>query len=174
MKKIVIGGGQGSGKTSVLNELKKEFYCINEATSYLIGKGYVPEEHTFLEFQNEITKKQKELENSANTELVFLDRCLIDTILYLEEEKLEVPEELLQDIKNANYTQVFFLEMLPEKYWVMPAHKQPRVTDYEKGTKRTKQLLRIYNRFYIPIKLIPVMSLEARVEIIKKATTKID
>ncbi len=168
MEKIIIGGGQGSGKTSIITELKKEFCCIEEATSYLIEKGFLPEEHSFIEFQNQVVKKQKEMEQKTNSKIVFLDRCLIDTILYLEEEKLEVPEELLQDIKNANYSQVLFLEELPKKYWAMPAHKKPRITTYAKGIERTKKLLKIYEKFGIKITKIPVAPIEERIEMIKK------
>ena len=172
MKKIIIAGGQGSGKTTVLHELKKEFYCIEEAASYLIDSGYVPKEHSFEEFQNAIIKKQKEMESKANFEIIFLDRCMIDTILYLNEEGQEVPSELLEDIKNANYTEVLFLEMLPEKYWAMPAHKKPRITTYEKGIARTKKLFEIYHNFDIPITKIPVLPIDERVKLIKEIVKK--
>ena len=172
MKKIVIGGGQGSGKTTVLNGLKKDFTCIEESTSYLIESGYVPEEHSFMDFQNKVVVKQKEMEGSVSEKIVFLDRCLIDTILYLEEEELDVPEELLQDIKNANYAQVFFLEALPKKYWPMPAHKKPRLTSYENGIERSKKLLSIYQRFDIPLTTIPVLEISKRVKFIKNEINK--
>jgi len=174
MEKIVIGGGQCSGKTTILNELRKEFCCVNEATSYLIDNGFIPEEHSFEEFQNKVIEKQKELESFACEKIVFLDRCLIDTILYLEEENQEIPKKLIEDIKNANYTHIFFLEMLPEKYWGVPAHKKPRVTTYKKGKERTKKLLKIYQRFDIPINQIPVAPLEKRIILIKETMDKFE
>ncbi|MBT4870056.1 MAG: ATP-binding protein [Candidatus Diapherotrites archaeon] len=174
MKKIVIAGGQGSGKTTVIDKLKKDFCCIHEATSYLIDSGYVPEDHSFEEFQNEVITKQKEMENSVDEKIVFLDRCLIDTILYLEEEEKEESDELLLDIKNANYNQVFFLDALPEKYWPMPAHKKPRITTYQKGIERTKKLFEIYDRFNIPIKKIPAVSLDERIKLIKEIINKLE
>ena len=174
MKKIILAGGQGSGKTTILNELKKEFYCIEEATSYLIDDGFTPEEHSFEEFQNAVIKKQKEMEQKAHGKIVFLDRCMIDTILYLNEEGRDVPSELLEDIKNANYTYVFFLEVLQEKYWAMPAHKKPRITTYKKGVARTKKLLDIYLSFDIPLKKIPVLPIEERIKIIKETINDLE
>ena len=172
MKKIVISGGQGSGKTTVLNELKKDFICIEESTSYLIESGYVPEEHSFMDFQNKVVAKQKEMEDTNTNNLVFLDRCLIDTILYLEEEGEEVSKELLQNISDAKYSQVFFLEALPKKYWPLPAHKKPRLTSYEKGIERSKKLLSIYQRFDIPLTIIPVLEINERINFIKKEIGK--
>jgi predicted ATPase len=168
VEKIIIGGGQGSGKTSIIHELKKEFCCIEEAASYLIKSGFLPEEHSFLEFQNQVVAKQKEMEQTANSKIVFLDRSLIDTLLYLKEEGLTPTPELLNDIKKANYSQVLFLEGLPEKYWAMPAHKKPRITNYTKGIERTKRLLEIYEQFGIKIKKIPVAPIEERIKMIKK------
>jgi predicted ATPase len=168
VEKIIIGGGQGSGKTSIIHELKKEFCCIEEASSYLIKSGFVPKEHSFLEFQNQVVLKQKEMEQKVNSKIVFLDRSLIDTILYLEEEGLTPTPELLNDITNANYSQVLFLEGLPEKYWNMPAHKKLRITTYAKGIERTKRLLEIYKRFGIKITTIPIAPIEKRIKMIKK------
>ena len=173
MEKIVIGGGQGSGKTTMLNELKKEFACIEEPTSYLIENGYVPEEHSFMKFQNKVVAKQKEMEKTNTSDLVFLDRCLIDTILYLEEEGEIVSKELLQDIADAKYSRVFFLEALPKKYWPMPAHKKPRLTSYEKGIDRSKKLLLIYQRFDIPLTIIPVLEINDRINFIKNEINKL-
>ena len=43
-KRIVLAGGPGTGKTSVINELKKEkFYCLKEAAREIFNEFKFPQ-----------------------------------------------------------------------------------------------------------------------------------
>ena len=106
LKKIVVTGGPGGGKTSsksaILEAVLKAGYIpifIGETATEVKSSGLDPVAGVLsvLEFQIFISKLQilkeelylEELENSDKKFVVFLDRCMIDSKAFLSEEEWE-------------------------------------------------------------------------------------
>lgn len=95
-KKIVITGGPGSGKTSVINELKKQnYHCFDEVSRgyIMLGKengieNYFKEDPlNFSKFlwqgrQNQY-RESEDVEINSKNNWLFFDRGLPDVIAYL-------------------------------------------------------------------------------------------
>lgn len=117
-KKIVIVGGPGSGKTSIINELKKRKYlCCDEISRQITieaqKKGI---DQLFLtnpiEFSDKVLKgriKQFEKAEELDTNLVFLDRGIPDVIAYLDYSDKDYPDYFETAAKNHKYDFVFIL-----------------------------------------------------------------
>ena len=168
--KIIITGAQCSGKSSLIRELAKEFECLNETALEIFRDNdkLVLDKNNFKEFNGKLTKRQIQKETDANNKIVFLDRSLIDQLLFCNEYKIITPNSTYENIKSAKYTIVFFLQMLAKELWNKTESDKPRHNTYEEGARRGERLLEIYKQFDIPIIVIPVRSVKERAEMIKK------
>jgi len=99
MKKIVLSGGPGTGKSTLFELLKTAYptaYFIDEAAEKVIKqelakqsaqRAYEPKipSTNYKEFAQLLTKQELKDETSIpnGTELVFMDRCLIDNVGFL-------------------------------------------------------------------------------------------
>lgn len=116
--KHVITGGPSTGKTTLINALKREGYkIIEEAATCIITadlkKGSEnPNTHPDT-FQVRVTEKQIENELVLNSEdEAFLDRGIIDGIAYSNFYKDPIPKILTDYIKEEKnkYANVFLLD----------------------------------------------------------------
>ena len=121
MKIFVIAGGPGTGKTSVINKLSKEFKIILESAREVGEKdirfrGKSVKETNQQDFQNaifEFDKKQiDKIDKDAGDEIIFADRGLGDTIAYCKLQNLKVPFWADNYAKNFRYSGVFVLDLL--------------------------------------------------------------
>jgi len=156
---FVISGAPGTGKTSVIDELRKQgFYTIKEAARE-IGKDYNIQklQEAIFEFQ------KKELEQAKQYNLAFSDRGFGDTLAYSRFYNVEIPESVLEYVKKARYSGIFLMDLLDK---------------YEKDTFREetpeqqkiihKLIAETYYDLGYKIIRVPLMSVGERVEFIKK------
>ena len=169
--KIVITGGPGTGKTSIIKSLKKKGFNIYPEVSREIINEYrkLGHKQLFLSdpikfskilMEKRIVQYQNSIEN--NNKFYFFDRGIPDILAYLNFKKVKFNSSLLTEIKNYSYDLVFFCEP-----W-----KQIFVNDPERYEKYSELLLIneelkkiYYDLDYKPIKL-PENSVEERVNYI--------
>jgi predicted ATPase len=122
VKKFVITGGPGFGKTSVVQELKcRGFHTLSECARKVIvaesekGSNHLPWGDVEA-FQRKVFDMQLESEGKIPKEwdFVFLDRGCIDGLAYFELNGLEIPKDLVEKAKKVKYDLVFSLGMLPD------------------------------------------------------------
>lgn len=107
IKKVVLTGGPGSGKTTVIESIKKNFgdrykvIVIDETASYLINMGIRPfgeDAVPMLDFQELVLKmqlaKEEVIERSTDFMpekdiLIVLDRGLLDNCAYISREEFQ-------------------------------------------------------------------------------------
>ena len=142
-EKVVITGGPGTGKSTIIEHLKSMgFYCMPEISREIILEAReLGIEQLFLEdpilFSEKLLKKREKqfytAEKSQN-EVVFFDRGIHDVVAYLDFLKVNYNDPFLQSAKKHQYTCIFLL----------PPWKQIYITDNERY-ESFEQALRIYD-----------------------------
>jgi len=119
MKKYILTGGPGSGKSSIILELERlGMATIREAAEDVIKLQQAhgnPEPWTDQDFQTQIYKLQVQRERNIleRNYPIFLDRGTIDGLAYAEFRNEDPPIGLRQDLINRNYNnKVFLIENL--------------------------------------------------------------
>jgi len=114
-RKLVLTGGPGVGKTSLIELLEKIGQeVVPEAAREIITEQEQTEDpilpwRDFVAFQRLVTDSQKQAEDGIQTGLAFLDRGFIDQLGYFAEQGLPPSHDLYQLIREAGYTGVFLL-----------------------------------------------------------------
>lgn len=169
MKIYVISGGPSTGKTSVINELGKEFKILKEAARELGDKdsrfkGKSVKGLNMEKFQNaifEFQKKQLE-ELKGKNEIVFSDRGLGDTLAYYKINKLKIPEGVIEYAKEFRCAGIFILE--PLNFYEKDDFRQENREEQE---RIHNLIIKTYEELgYKPI-IVPFMGVEKRVSFIK-------
>lgn len=119
-KKIVLTGGPGVGKTSVLHyftglgyDVREEVFTRHFSEAHLRGDF----NDAFLESKElleNLIQSQKDLEaQKANGQFVFLDRCRVDILGFCKNIGINPPPGHLEWLTNNEYDLVFILDPLP-------------------------------------------------------------
>tara|TARA_Y100001935_G_C17307082_1_gene513022 strand:+ start:1250 stop:1792 length:543 start_codon:yes stop_codon:yes gene_type:complete len=169
-KRIVLAGGPSTGKTSVLNELKKFGYmCFDEAARDILLQ-YSSEGSSFkldpIKISNEILIKRdydfnKALNVSCKNDIVFFDRGVHEITAYLRSiaKSTSYWEELP---KNYKYDMVFIFPSWKDIY----IKDNSRIEDYEDAMKISPLIYQIYDESSILIVEVPNTSINKRVDFI--------
>jgi predicted ATPase len=156
--KVVITGGPCSGKSTLINELKKRGYnCMDEVARRVIEerKSYEPTKSEWDIRQRMILERQVEGESQLESDLAFLDRGLIDNYAYFIHRDGKVPENI--DFRR-DYGSIFVLDRLPFK------NDGLRAEDDKEAGRVHDLLIGAYRTFgYDPIR-VPVSSVEERAD----------
>jgi len=174
MEKYILTGGPGTGKTTIVHELRKR----GEITLSEVAREIIVEEQQkeqgilpwtdLARFQELVVERQTKLEEKIKIyrpARIFQDRSLVDGIAYAEEGKVKFPDNLHQLIGQAGYTKVFYLEQLP-----FYNQDQERKEDQELALRIHEQLYQVYDRLGFDIVTVPVCSIEERVQFVLKET----
>ena len=121
-KKYALTGGPGTGKSTILAELRRKgVYTMKEVAEYIIERELKKEKGTLPwtdreKFQEKLLETQLEWEEEIpkDIEISFQDRGIADGIAYYRIDGLQPPQKLLEAAKEANYAGVFLLEPLRE------------------------------------------------------------
>jgi len=169
IKKCIITGGPGTGKTTLIQELKRRQYQVVEEIATIIIKRELEagREHPTIDrdkFEQEIMNEQLSAELSLNSRKIsFLDRGVVDGLIYYELDGLEVPQALVDHANTAHYDAVFFLDYL-EFYEQTEVRTEP----FDVAMKNHKLLKRTYEDFGYADKIIdvPALEIEKRVDFV--------
>ena len=169
-KRIVLAGGPSTGKTSVLNELKKlGFVCYDEAARDILS-DYSSKGSSFkldpIKISREILSKRDNDYNDASrisckNDIIFYDRGVHEITAYLRfiNQSNDYWEELL---KNYKYDLVFIFPSWKEIY----TKDDNRIEEYEEAMKISPFIYQIYDESSILSIEVPNISVKERVEFI--------
>ncbi len=164
----VLTGGPCSGKTTVLEALKKKGYTIfYEAARIFIdqelkkGNSLKKIRRDELVFQKKILRMKVKIEKALpKDEILFLERGIPDSFAYFKICGVEEDKELEKALKKSNYKKVFLLELLDYK------KDYARTENKRTAFKLEKALKESYQRLNIPVVKVPTMPLNKRVKYI--------
>lgn len=168
-QRVIITGGPGTGKTTLLHSLKeKGFPCHTEVSRAVIKQQLelntrlVPWDDLsgFSHIVNQGQKKQFDevIEGKCN----FYDRGIPDVLAYLRKEHIH-EEELEQSAKdNLYHSTVFLTPPWPDIY----AQDEERREDLESMMAIHNALIQVYESLGYQVKEVPKMSIEERVNFV--------
>lgn len=171
MKRIVITGGPGSGKTSLINYLEKEGYPVMHEISRDVILEAQKEGIDQLFLENPILFSEKLLEGrlkqfhdgkNCDTPILFYDRGMPDVTAYMDFVNTHYPENFIKTCLQYKYDEIFVLPPWESIY----EQDNERYESFEQAEKIFDFLKNGYKNYGYKINEVPVGAIEERVEII--------
>ena len=165
---VILTGGPGTGKTSILNELKKDGYsCLAEMARKVISENTNKDITNWVkthDFNETVFNQMFARHNQVNNHLAITDRSLIDTIAYMNLFQLEIPELMLDRIERVNYQKKAFLAPLWDEIY---ANDKERLENKEEALRIEKSIKETYKEFGFNLIEIPKLSVAERTNWLK-------
>lgn len=170
-QKIVLIGGPGTGKTTVLNALKnKGFYCFEEVSRAVTLKAqkdgieqlFLTEPLLFSEMLLKGREEQFLNADKRKEEIVFFDRGIPDVHAYLNYFKTDYPELFLEKSKAYKYDAIFHFSPWEEIHIT----DNERYESFEESLTIDKFLLQAYSELGYKIINVPFGTIEERTSFI--------
>ncbi|HFS67052.1 MAG TPA: ATPase [Flavobacteriia bacterium] len=171
-KKIVITGGPGTGKSTVINELEKRDYtCMHEISREVtlmarkngIEQLFLKDPMLFSKLLLEGRVQQFKKANKMDAAIVFFDRGIPDVFAYMNYLGVTYPDIFVAESKKNKYHPTIFL---------MPPWKEIYITDneryesFEQSLAIHNHLKLAYSKLGYKIVEVPFRSVDERVDFI--------
>ena len=170
-KKIVITGGPGTGKSTIVNELiKRGFSCLEEISRQVTleaqkeGIDQLFLTHPLLFSERLLAGRQKQYVDADMflTEFVFLDRGVPDVLAYMDFIGDQYPIAFENVCKQCVYDYVFILKPWKAIY----TSDNERYENFEQAVKIHDHLLNTYKKFDYHLCDVPFDTVENRTDFI--------
>ena len=169
-KRIIITGGPGFGKTSVITSLEKRgFHCFHEFSRSLIkeqlitGGDILPwknlEKFSEIVFNNRLSQYH----NAPVNQLSFYDRGIPDVVAYLEKDNLDIQKHYLDAQKKHLYHPMVFITPPWEDIYINDAERKENYSD---SLVAHYHIVKKYMNLGYQLIELPRKSIEERVEFI--------
>jgi predicted ATPase len=168
-KRIVITGGPGTGKTSIINELLlRKYTCLEEISRQITLEARAQGiEQLFLTkpllFSELLLKGRETQFNEAATlskNLIFLDRGIPDILAYMDYSGDEYPQFFNKSCKNNRYDKVFILAPWQGIY----ISDNERYEDFNQAIEIHHQLVNTYKKYDYELVDVPFNSVKKRTD----------
>ena len=175
MKKelIVITGGPGTGKTTIIDALIEQGYaCFPEISRQItleakkqgIEQLFLEKPLLFSELLLEGRKKQHQQASQDHAEIVFLDRGIPDILAYMHYIGDSYPSFFDQASKEHNYSKVFVLPPWEDIY----ESDEARYENFEQAKLIYNHLKETYQIYGYSLIEVPQGTVEERIQFILK------
>jgi predicted ATPase len=172
IERIVLIGGPGTGKTTLINALAARGYNVFEEISRQVIKAAQNEGIDQLFLTDPLLFSQKLLEGRVNQfnaaventkNLVLYDRGIPDVLAYMDYAGQNYPQVFVEACKNHQYDQVFMLPPWEEIHEV----DNERYEDFSIAMALHDFLVKTYTYYgYTPI-IVPLCSVAKRIDFIE-------
>lgn len=170
-KKIVITGGPGTGKSTVIEELMQRNYdCMEEISRQVtlearkegIEQLFLTDPLLFSEKLFNGRVQQYVDACNLNSDLVFFDRGIPDVHAYMEYANQDYPEKFVVSSVQHKYTKIFIMPPWKEIY----NSDSERYEDFDQALKIHTYLHRAYHELGYEIIEVPTGKVAARTDFI--------
>lgn len=170
-KKVVIAGGPGTGKTTIIKELKtRGFLCYDEISRQVtlqarkdgIEQLFLTEPLLFSEKLLEGRTKQFFDAEKENAAYVFLDRGLPDVIAYMDYIGDSYPDHFVETCATHQYDYIFVLAPWQDIF----TSDSERYENFEEAIEIHQHLLQTYKRFGYNLINVPFGSVKSRADFV--------
>jgi len=138
-QKYILTGGPGTGKTSIIHELKSRgFYCVNEGSREIIAKqiknrGNVLPWKNQVSFENQVANiRTKKYLSVPKNHICFFDRSIIDCIAYLKLNNIEPTYEIIKNINTCSFNQIVFYTPIWDKIYITDNERKEKIEEAKK------------------------------------------
>lgn len=173
-QKVVISGGPGTGKSTVISTLQElDYACMPEVSRNVtieaqkqgIDQLFLQDPLVFSELLLNQRINQYRKADEMKNELVFFDRGIPDVMGYLDYLGVSYPEIYRVRSSELRYSKVF---MMPP--WKKIYHTDnERYESFEQSLRIYDELKKTYERLGYEYEIIPEASVENRIEFILSA-----
>lgn len=169
--KIVIAGGPGTGKTTIINQLRERgFLCYDEISRQVtlqarkdgIEQLFLTEPLLFSEKLLEGRTKQFIDAEKETEPTVFLDRGLPDVIAYLNYIGDNYPDYFVETCEAYKYDCIFVLAPWQDIF----TSDSERYENFDEAIEIHHHLLETYTRFGYKLINVPFGSVETRTDFV--------
>lgn len=170
-QKIVLIGGPGTGKTTVLNELQKRNYCCMpeisrdvtlKAKEQGIEQLFLTEPLLFSKMLLEGREQQYIEADKKEVKVVFFDRGIPDVFAYMDYFNTKYPAIFLEKSKSYKYTKIFHFSPWEEIHTT----DNERYESFEESVKIDTFLINAYIKLGYSIINVPYGSIKERTDFI--------
>jgi len=175
IKRIVITGGPGTGKSSIINELINRGYtCLEEISRQVtldakkegIDQLFLTNPLLFSELLLKGRQQQYIEATNLNADVVFLDRGVPDVLAYMDFIGDSYPQHFIDVCKDSKYNMVFILKPWKAIY----TSDSERYESFEQALQIHDNLVNTYkNHNYVLID-VPFDTVRNRTDFILKVT----
>ena len=173
MKKeiIVLTGGPGTGKTTIIDALIEQGYaCFPEISRHVILEAkkqgieqlFLEKPLLFSELLLEGRRKQYQQAIAEQAEIVFMDRGIPDILAYMHYIGDSYPAFFEQACKEYNYSKIFVLPPWEDIY----ESDEARYENFEQAKLIFNHLLETYQKYGYELVEVPRGTVEERIEYI--------
>ncbi len=175
-QKIVITGGPGSGKTTLINELiRRKYTCIPEISRKITLQArengieylFLEDPLLFSKLLLEAREKQYLEAKNLDSKSVFFDRALPDIHAYMNYYNTKYPKIYLEKSKKYTYNHIFLLPPWKAIY----STDNERHESYELAVDLYQHLKDAYTDLGYTTIEVPIGTIESRVDFILKKLT---
>jgi len=171
VERIVITGGPGTGKSSIINELERRNHlCYQEVSREVtlearkngVDQLFLTNPLRFSELLLKARTNQFESAVEETQSPLFYDRGLPDVLAYMDFVSNEYPEYFNQTCRKNLYDQIYILPPWKDIY----VSDSERYESFEQAVKIHHQLVKTYRKFGYQLIEVPHGSIKERTDFI--------
>jgi predicted ATPase len=169
-QKVIITGGPGFGKTSIVEELEaRKYACAHEVSRSIIkeqlesGGDILPWKNLARFSELLLESRLKQFEETFAHGFTFFDRGVPDIIAYMQKESLIIPHHYHDKVSQCIYfSTVFIVPPWKEIY----KNDAQRMEDYETALTLHDYITETYKNLGYQTLILPKVSVQERADFI--------